>query len=828
MRKLINRIILCIVLHLVLFASGYATDITLSPFQIKDLHVTGSTIKVRLYSSDNWTDSDGHQRLPGQAGSTTGAFQEIICSVSGTTATCPSSGTLIIPSTIDSIDRPNVRISASIFDEKNAFKGNLFQNWRIPSSPTTTTWRDLVVYNASQQRPLADTYATTQQVQNLIAAITPSPKATTVIHGIGRVYPTPVDVANPEFTGTNHPAILSATRWVNVKAYSVTGSGSDESTNLQLAATAAIGKVLYFPNVDNETYVFKSINIGAGTTVIADAGVTLQLKGSLTAKAVIFNVTGSNVTFLNLKIDGNKSNLNTASVAGYQECECYENNTIGGSGSTFWAGIKADAVVTPGLTDLRVEGCTFTNMFGASVVTTGVNRVRVINNVTRDSYRSMADLYGGTGTGGSYVWGTDAVVTGNWAINILRYNAFNLTGWDGLTFTGNRLRNVDRGMKVESGRVINISHNQFILTNTDYCDTTWAGLCNSSAGPAVQLTSNQTPCGYFDADGTTPQCGLRDVTMDDNKFIRSGGIGVSAGAGKVVGLTISNSIFDSPPATSSQWGVVIAQTAISYTAYRVQLLNLKMYNMPYRGIDIGTASGLAIRNCELNGGTGASQAIALNPGAADGGVDPTMEDITIADNDLTHWSVSGGAIAVFANVGNTARYYNLQIKGNNCNQGEANICVHADIDTGGNAAGDFIVAGSAITGNTFIGGIKVVAAGVYLSPDNRILASGMNFLVLDNLNASSVVFGQMTFQGSVTIDLPALTSDCDTFTIPVWGARTTDKNVTISADATGAGFKQVFNGHVSGNDVVTARRCTFGAVNPTSAVYTATIVRGMN
>lgn len=214
----------------------WATDVTLSAFQIKDWNYGGSTLKLRLYSSDTWTDSLGYVRGSGIAGSQTGFFKEIICPISGTTATCP---TFVLPSTVDSIDVPQVRITGSLFSENNSFKMNLFQNWRIPAI-TPTTWSDLVLFNRAQPKPLGDVYYTAPQVDAKILEATggggSAPLATDVIPGKGRLSVTAASVSDPIFVGDNDPRLVGG-------VISVVCAGVDDTVALN-AAIATGGTVV--------------------------------------------------------------------------------------------------------------------------------------------------------------------------------------------------------------------------------------------------------------------------------------------------------------------------------------------------------------------------------------------------------------------------------------------------------------------------------------------------------------------------------------------------------------------------------------------------------
>lgn len=172
-----KRILLLLSLLLGLAAPALATDITVNSFTVPGYRWGGTVAKVRLYSNMAWTDSTGVPHIAGTPGNQTGFYQEINCTVTGSMLYIPQ---FVLPSTIDSIDHNQVRITAVIFDYRGNAHEQLFANWRIPNQPATTTWPVLVVYNASTQPPLAPTYATLTQVSAMIvSAINASTAAAT-------------------------------------------------------------------------------------------------------------------------------------------------------------------------------------------------------------------------------------------------------------------------------------------------------------------------------------------------------------------------------------------------------------------------------------------------------------------------------------------------------------------------------------------------------------------------------------------------------------------------------------------------------------------------
>lgn len=143
-------------------------DITVSTFTLPNYRYGGTTAKLRLYASHNWTDAAGVEHIKGTSGSKFGFYQEVSCTVSGSTLTVPQ---FITQSTVDSVDFPTVKIMAVLFDSKQTRRDTLFSSWFIPVSPTTTTWAQLSIINLGSGLILPPiTYLNAVQVQALIDA----------------------------------------------------------------------------------------------------------------------------------------------------------------------------------------------------------------------------------------------------------------------------------------------------------------------------------------------------------------------------------------------------------------------------------------------------------------------------------------------------------------------------------------------------------------------------------------------------------------------------------------------------------------------------------
>lgn len=518
--------------------------------------------------------------------------------------------------------------------------------------------------------------------------------------------------------------------------WGATADGSTEdSTFVQAAMVAAASRKLHFLT---GTYVIRNISISANTTLTADRA-TVKLPSSMTADARVFTPVGANITIDGLRFAGNlagqpvdasgpRVNLPTL-VPDYEECECYSNISLAGAGSAFWAGIVADNHITPGVTDLTIKNCHFSGMWGSSIVIVNVDRPTIDNNTTIDSYRSLLDLYGDNAAGTA--WARDAKVTNNKAINILRYNAFLLDGYDGGLFQGNTLRNVDRSVKIEGGRRWKVKDNDFLNVITDYCDTTWGGLCNTLEGNAIQITSTDTTCGYFAPDTVTPttdsasvtQCGARYITIEGNLFsyVGGGGVGLQTGAGGIDSIKIIDNTFHRINGAAAGVGVRITQDNIAYIPDHILIEDNLFTDIRQNAIFMYAGNNVHIRGNTFHGlqWASVSNAIIVQPEA--GLV--AINGLEITDNHFAFWT-SGATIVLYTSTtappDNTV-YDGFQFKGNTVNSGSAsNYAVRADITTLGAAASDYILSGALFSGNTFVGRINLPHAGLHWTSDNKV------------------------------------------------------------------------------------------------------------
>lgn len=164
MTKLFASLVFC----LLFAASCFATQITVSSFSFDSWTYGGSTATVRVYSNKTFVTSDSHTIV---AGTASGFYKTINCTISGGTVSCPS---VVLDSTTDS-SLPTAKYIADLYDSTGKVRGRWMEGFSVPTSlGTTVTWVQLRTYNAAPATNLPVTYYTADQVNALIAGIAPA------------------------------------------------------------------------------------------------------------------------------------------------------------------------------------------------------------------------------------------------------------------------------------------------------------------------------------------------------------------------------------------------------------------------------------------------------------------------------------------------------------------------------------------------------------------------------------------------------------------------------------------------------------------------------
>lgn len=128
---------------------------------------TGATATLKIWYDRQFLTSDDEIVL---AGDVEHPNVVVACTVGGGgfTVTIPS---FTIDSTIDGVP-PVSRATAILFDENGIHRETLLVNFKIPDTPTSTTWPALFVYNQGGLVTLPDEYYDKNQVNALLATMT--------------------------------------------------------------------------------------------------------------------------------------------------------------------------------------------------------------------------------------------------------------------------------------------------------------------------------------------------------------------------------------------------------------------------------------------------------------------------------------------------------------------------------------------------------------------------------------------------------------------------------------------------------------------------------
>src|SRR5580765_3941209 len=256
-------------------------DVDVAGFTVPNWRHGGTTCKLRLYSTESWTDFDGVPHLAGILGSPEDFYQEIPCTITGTVVNVPPFTT---PPTVNSPTYRNVRVTGIFVDEKDSvISPPLFEDWVIPTySPTT--WFKLAVYNASPNAPLGDRYVTIDALLALLIG-----EGTGLLDGL-----IPLLDSDNVFTGDNvFEGDVTAGRLITPLVL----GGTNSLSSLTLRATSGAGQ----PGSEIHFQVGNNGSIEA-LTIHSDGSMLAKdlTSDNLAARgfSLISSVTSNKVTFL--------------------------------------------------------------------------------------------------------------------------------------------------------------------------------------------------------------------------------------------------------------------------------------------------------------------------------------------------------------------------------------------------------------------------------------------------------------------------------------------------------------------------------------------------
>ena len=490
----------------------------------------------------------------------------------------------------------------------------------------------------------------------------------------------------------------------DVRTFRAVGDGTDESTRLQNAATAAIGKVLYIPS--GLTFYGKNLSIGANTTITG--GGTLKLyplsKGD---GSPVLNIRGDNVVIDGIRIDGNKS---AQPADGFSDS--YDQSSPGtvnpnGRGRSYRAAINADAVRGGTKNGLTVRNCFIYNTYGSPIATRNVDEVSIVNNRGLNNNFEFAFLYSsndGHVNKNAKVMGNSINNTGSRDATV-NGNGFLISFYNGAVFNSNIADNTERNLlKLE--RCANV----MVSGNTSRKNTIYGGIQLQSGGSNITITGNT----------------LVDMHCA-GVFLSGGGLGYN-------NIVVSNNTIDKthPPSAlcTTPDGIIIGADNSSTT--NVDISGNIISNIGRFGVYLAGGRNINISGNRITAGRGAKHGIWVTNQFL-------MSDVSISGNIISGF---GGQITVFP-VSSTTIINNFSIVGNVLPVGNSSIAgirIFGDIVTNGIISKNISSGTIETVGNVYIPDTNVVSwtivGNIKTNPDgdNTVDVSNYQHVEINNTN----------------------------------------------------------------------------------------------
>lgn len=174
------------------------SQVTISASDIYSYHGTQTPSELRLYANQDFTSSE--DIFIAQSRSSAPFYQSIPVTLIGTTVRTTS--TAGIYTTTDS-NNPNVTYTGKLF-AGNKELATIYQNLKIPPTPSTTIFADLAAYSATLTQPYRPhQYYDVDDINRLLDGLGTAPLASDVVIGRSRLSRAPVLVNDPIAVGDN-------------------------------------------------------------------------------------------------------------------------------------------------------------------------------------------------------------------------------------------------------------------------------------------------------------------------------------------------------------------------------------------------------------------------------------------------------------------------------------------------------------------------------------------------------------------------------------------------------------------------------------------------
>jgi hypothetical protein len=314
----ITLLILLQLLPVQLAQAQAAATLTVSAITVDNYRYGGTTAKIRIYASDSFFRADGQRVLGAPVGSGRW-FQEVSCTVSGTTLSIPSF-TLVI--TTNAMDNPNVLLTAVIVDANGLERERFYSDFSVPNNlGSVVTWAEIALFSEARRPPVEGSYTRDQtdrlleQIQHPLASDTllgetilssapaDSSKPTAVgandyaaagHKGITALSTAPASASNPIAVSTTDPVVNDV---FNLKAYgdanTCNGTNDDlPAFNAAFAAMPSTGGTLVIGDTATPCMVSDEVVINKPVVIRGENGA---------APFIYNNTVGSTVSFTNHK-----------------------------------------------------------------------------------------------------------------------------------------------------------------------------------------------------------------------------------------------------------------------------------------------------------------------------------------------------------------------------------------------------------------------------------------------------------------------------------------------------------------------------------------------
>ena len=412
-----------------------------------------------------------------------------------------------------------------------------------------------------------------------------------------------------------------------------------------LASLVSGGELKTLPT----TYLVTNVSVKANTTISGQGTFKLKAAASLNFDP-IFRITGPNIKIPGIKFNGNRDN---------QPADGFSDSFDGGANGT-GKGNRAAILMDNDLTgyaiaNVEISGCTFSEMYGASIASQSVSHVNIHDNTFHDNNFEGVMLYVSTAGDRS----VDARVTNNTFTDIgsghatVNANAIVVSYYDGAIVTGNKAKTIERNIaKFEACPEVVCSHN-VIDTNT---------VANFNA---LQM-----------------QSGFGKAIISHNTLYNTGQ-GIKVEGGTFSDIQILNNVIHTTTGTTGD-GIT------ANTVSNLNIANNIITDVTRQGIFVYNGNNVSIKNNTVTNATPVNQI-----GIGYSAYSDNYSNVNVSGNTVSGFmtSLGNGGINISRNA--TYKITNLMIKDNIVVTGDAAYrAIHISAD---------LVNSGVITGNICIG-----------------------------------------------------------------------------------------------------------------------------